>query len=81
MQMQRMSKSSVAEDHCIFSVNILTSGSSRSLSLHGVLRTGKTIGHPLFALPSLSGPDNEYGEGVLHFLPAAAAAPLLRTAT
>jgi len=70
---------SVAEDHCIISVNILTSGSSRSVSLHAVLCFGKTIGHPLLALPSLCGPDNEYGEGVLHFLPAAAA-PLLRTA-
>jgi len=60
-------------------VNILTSGSSRSVSLHAVLCAGKTIGQPLFALRSLSGPDNEYGEGVLHFLPAAAA-PLLKTA-
>jgi len=59
-------------------VNILTSGSSRSVSLQTVLCAGKTFGHPLFALPSLSGPDNEYGEGVLQFLPAAA--PLLRTA-
>jgi hypothetical protein len=71
-----MTISSVAKNRYILSVNVLTSGSSRSVSLHAVPRAGKTIGHPLFALPSLSGPDKEYGEGVLHFLPAAA--PLLR---